>query len=134
MKPSDSSKQSKKKYQKRKGFEIKFYENILKERPDCVNVLIPLGDAYTRKGFYQEGLAVDKRLVELKPDDPTVHYNFACSLSLCDRGKAALEVLKKAVLFGYDDFAYMKKDTDLENVRKLPTFGTFFAKLKKLKG
>lgn len=119
---------------KRKDFEIRFYEDILKERPDCVNVLIPLGDAYTRKGFYQEGLSIDRKLVKLKPNDPTVYYNLACSLSLCGLEKEAFEMLKKAVLFGYDDFAYMLKDADLENVRKLPGFKTFFLKLKRLKG
>lgn len=123
-----------KKSARRKDFEIRFYENILKERPDCVNVLIPLGDAYTRKGFYQEGLAVDRKLVKLKPNDPIVYYNLACSLSLCGQQKEALETLKKAVLFGYDDFEYMRKDADLANVRKLPGFKTFFLKLKRLKG
>jgi len=118
---------------KRKDFEIRFYEDILKERPDCVNVLIPLGDAYTRKRLYQEGLAVDRKLVKLKPADPLVYYNLACSLSLCGQEKEALAVLKKAVFFGYDDFSYMRKDPDLENVRKLPDFEKFFSKLQRLK-
>ena len=117
---------------KRKDFEIKFYENILKERPDFVNVLILLGDVYTKKGFYREGLAVDKRLAKLKPDDPLIHYNLACSLSLSGRPKEALEELKKAILFGYDDFSYINKDYDLKNLRELPEFKMFCAKLKKL--
>ena len=62
-----------------------------------------------------------------------VHYNFACSLSLVGKPKEALEELKKAVLFGYDDFSYIDKDGDLDNLRKLPEFKSFFAKLKKLK-
>ena len=84
----------------RKDFEIKFYEDILKKHPDFVNVLISLGDTYTRKGLHQEGLAVDKKLVSLKPDDPIVHYNLACSLSLTGQVKEALSELKRAVLLG----------------------------------
>src|SRR4030042_6335077 len=100
---------------RRKDFEMRFYEGILKERPDCVNVLIPLGDAYTRKGLHQEGLAIDERLVRLRPHDPIVHYNLACSLSLVGKTKEALRLLKKAILLGYDDFAHLDKDADLDN-------------------
>jgi tetratricopeptide (TPR) repeat protein len=118
---------------KKKDFEIKFYEGLVKERPNFFEALSLLGDAYTRKGFYKEGLEVDKRLVELKPEDPIVHYNLACSLSLVKDVEGAFKELKKAVLLGYDDFSYILKDPDLENVRKHPQFEEFFSKLKKLK-
>ena len=67
---------------KRKDFEIRFYEGIIEERPNFINALLSLGDIYTKKGFYQEGLAVDRKLIGLLPQDPIVHYNFACSLVL----------------------------------------------------
>jgi len=118
---------------RRKDFEIKFYESILKECPNFVNVLISLGDSYTRKGFYQEGLAVDIKLAELKPDDPFVRYNLACSLSLLDRPREALKELKRAVLIGYEEFSYMLRDPDLEKVRELTEFKIFFSKLNKLR-
>jgi len=118
---------------KKKDFEIRFYEGILKERPNFINVLISLGDIYTRKGFYEEGLAVDRKLANLKPEDPIVHYNLACSLSLLGEAKKSLEELKKAVLLGYNELAYVMKDSDLENVRKMPEFKKFFSKLEKLR-
>jgi len=118
---------------KRKNFEIKFYENLLQQRPDFIDVLIPLGDIYTSRGFYLEGLAVDKKLAQLLPNDPTVYYNLACSLSLVSQTEKALIKLKKAVLFGYDEFSFMSKDPDLENVRKLAGYKIFFSKLKRLK-
>ena len=118
---------------KRKNFEIRFYESLLKKNPNFISVLVSLGDAYTKKGFYEEGLAVDFRLAFLKADDPIVRYNLACSLSLLGKLKESLKELKKAVLLGYNEFSYILKDSDLENVRKLPEFETFFVKLKKLK-
>lgn len=118
---------------KKKDFEITFYENLAKERPNFVNVLVSLGDAYTRKGFYHEGLAVDRKLARLKPDDPIIHYNLACSLSLMEKPNEALKGLKRAILFGYNDFSYIREDPDLKNLRKLPEFEVFFAKLKRLK-
>ncbi len=118
---------------RRKDFEIFFYENILKERPEFVNALISLGDAYTRRGLYQEGLAVDRKLASLRPDDPIVHYNLACSLSLVGNPEESLKELKKAILLGYDDFSYILEDVDLKNVRELAEFQIFFRKLTKSK-
>lgn len=118
---------------KKKDFEIKFYESLLEKRPNFVEALISLGDAYTRKGFYHEGLEVDRRLAQLKPDDPIVHYNLACSLSLVGEFEQAFKELKRAVLFGYEDFSYMLKDPDLENARKHPQFNDFFEKVKRIK-
>ena len=117
---------------KKKSFEIIFYEKLLKKRPNFVQALSCLGEAYTRKGLYEEGLNIDKKLVELRPQDPIVHYNLACSLSLVGEPQEAFEELKKAVLLGYDDFSYILKDPDLENVRKLPSFSDFFHKIIKI--
>jgi tetratricopeptide (TPR) repeat protein len=118
---------------KKKDFEIKFYESLLEKKPNFVEALISLGDAYTRKGFYQEGLEVDRRIAQLKPDDPIVHYNLACSLSLVGEIEQAFKEVKKAVLFGYEDFPYMLKDPDLENIRSHPQFNNFFEKIKRIK-
>jgi len=118
---------------RRKPFEVRFYENLLKGHPNFVEVLISLGDIYTKKGFYREGLAVDRKLADLRPEDPIVHYNLACSLSLLGEVKEAMLYLKKAVLLGYDEFEYILKDPDLENIRKLPEFNKFFNKLKIIK-
>jgi len=118
---------------KRKDFEILFYEKLLEKRPNFIQALSCLGEAYTRKGFYEEGLKIDRKLVQLKPEDPIVHYNLSCSLSLLGKTEEALEELKKAVLLGYDDFSYLLEDPDLENVRKLPTFLEFFRKITRMK-
>ena len=99
-------------------FEISFYENLVKEKPDFVEALIPLGDAYTKRGQYKKGLEVDKRLVKLKPKNHLVHYNLACSYSLLKMVDQTLNALKKAIDLGYRDFAFMEADPDLENARK----------------
>ncbi|MFA5271165.1 MAG: hypothetical protein WC412_02340 [Candidatus Omnitrophota bacterium] len=117
----------------KKDFEIKFYEGLLLKTPNFFHALASLGDAYTRKGFYQEGLEVDRKLVNMKPEDPIVHYNFACSLSLSGDIDEAFKELKRAVLLGYDDFSYIVKDPDLENLRKHDRFNDFFSKIKSLR-
>ena len=103
-------------------FEIAFYEGVVKTRPDYIEALVPLAEAYTRKGLYQKGMEIDKRLVKLCPDDPFVYYNLACSYALLARKKEALVTLRKAVEFGYADFTHMRKDQDLKSLHGEPGF------------
>jgi len=109
-------------------FEISFYEKLLRKNPDFTNALVALGDAYTRRGRYREGLAIDKRLVKLKPEDPTVHYNLACSYSLLKMADSSLSALKIAIHLGYCDFAFVDKDPDLEFIRKDPRYKELISK------
>ena len=116
---------------KNRNLEITFYEELVKTRPDFTEALTCLGNAYTKKGLFKEGLEIDLRLIRLKPDDPIVHYNLACSYSLLGEIDKSLESLKKAVLLGYDDFLYLMKDKDLEELRKDARFNKFMEKVKK---
>ncbi len=102
--------------------EIDFYKGILEDKPDFVEALYALGDAYTRAGFYKEGLEVDKKLSQMRPQDPVVFYNLACSYSLVGDLDQALKSLKKAIVLGYADFSYMDNDPDLENLRRDPRY------------
>ena len=99
-------------------FEIAFYENIIKETPGFIEALTAIGDLYTKAGYWQKGLEVDLKLSVLRPEDPVVFYNLACSYALLNQTRAALNALSKAIEFGYDDFAHLKADTDLENLLK----------------
>ncbi len=103
-------------------FEISFYEDLLKENPDFLDALIALGDAYTKSGRYREGLEIDRRLAKLKPDDPVIHYNLACSYSLLKMSDLSLEALEKAIHLGYQEFDFMEQDPDLEFIRKDPRY------------
>jgi tetratricopeptide (TPR) repeat protein len=116
---------------KSRNLEITFYEELVKTRPDFTEALTCLGNAYTKKGLFKKGLEIDLRLMQLKPDDPIVHYNLACSYSLLGEVDKSLESLKKAVLLGYDDFVYLVKDKDLEELRKDQRFNKFMEKVKK---
>lgn len=114
---------------KEDNFEIKFYEGILKDNPDFVECLAALGDLYTKKGFYEKGLKVDLRLAKLKPEDPVVLYNLACSYSLVKDLDKAFVMIKKAVKYGYNDFRHMKKDHDLDNLRSDKRFQRYYTKI-----
>ncbi len=105
-----------------KDFELLFFERLIEKNPNYVEGLIPLAEAYTRRGMYEKGLQIDKRLVKLKKEDPIVHYNLACSLALVGEKNRAIAALKKAIGLGYHDFEHLKQDGDLKNLREDPRF------------
>lgn len=110
-------------------FEITFYERLLANDPDFVDALAALGEAYTRRGWYEKGLAVDQKLCQLKAKEPIVWYNLACSYSLLERPDDAVQALRQAIKLGYDDFEYLGKDPDLEPLRRSPKFRRFLETL-----
>jgi len=65
--------------------EIGFMEGVVQRDPRFVEALQILGDDYTRRGKFHEGLKIDEQLVELRPQDPTMLYNLACSYTLTRR-------------------------------------------------
>jgi tetratricopeptide (TPR) repeat protein len=108
-------------------FEIHFYEKLLAAYPDFVDVLMPLGHAYTRRGLYDKGLAVDLRLTHLRGNDPVTWYNLACSYSLLNHIDESLEALRRACELGYRNVSELHKDPDLSNVRQSPKYRQFLA-------
>lgn len=112
-------------------FEIGFYENVLKGAPDFIEALTALGDLYTKAGHWQKGLDVDIRLAKLRPEDPMVQYNLACSYALLNQNQLSLAALTKAIECGYDDFEYLKNDADLENLFKDPDVVHYIRELEK---
>ncbi len=112
-------------------FEIAFYEGLLKKLPDFVNALSALGDAYTKRGRFQDGLRVDQRLAQLKPKDPLVYYNLACSYSLLQMPGECLAALRSALRLGYRDFRFMEQDKDLAFIRQDPRYRTLLSRYRR---
>ncbi len=103
-------------------FEISFLEGVLKHRPNYIDALAPLAEAYTRRGLFEKGLEIDKRLAFLCQDDPVVHYNLACSYVLSGYTAKALTALRRAVRLGFTDLGHLQKDPDLKPLREYPPF------------
>ena len=111
-------------------FEIEFYEAVHRRCPGYVDVVGLLGGLYTKVGRIADGLKMDRKLVRLEPDNPTAHYNLACSLALCKKRPDALKSLRKAVSLGYDDLDWMEQDPDLEILKNDPEFRQLLSQLK----
>ncbi len=103
-------------------FELTFFSAVLDRVPDYADALQAHSGNLTAKGLVKEGLAVDRALVELRPNDPDVRYNLACRYALLRQPDLAVATLREAVELGYRDFRYMIQDRDLDSVRKDPRF------------
>ena len=103
-------------------FELDFFGGVLTRQPDYVDVLRVMGNLLTLKGRFAEGLQVDKRLVQLRPNDAFAHYNLACSYALLKRPEQSIKTLRRAIELGYLDFRYMREDHDLDSIRHDPRF------------
>ncbi|MDB6129690.1 MAG: hypothetical protein JWM04_797 [Verrucomicrobiales bacterium] len=113
--------------------EISFLEGIVRRDPCYVEALQILGDDYTRRGKITEGLRIDLKLADLRPEDPLVHYNLACSYSLLDEPELGLLSLQTSLKNGYTDFKWLTRDPDLRNVRRHPLYKKIRSQIRTLK-
>jgi Flp pilus assembly protein TadD len=112
--------------------EIGFMEGVVRRAPEVIEALQILGDDYTRRGRYAEGLKLDEQLARLRPGDALVHYNLACSYSLTEQFAAAAAALHRALDLGYRDFKWLTKDPDLATFRKHSLYKKIRARVKSM--
>ena len=112
---------------------IEFLEGVIRRDPQYVEALQLLGDNYTQRGKFENGLKVDEQLSQLEPRNPLVFYNLACSYSLTGQVDAAASALDKALALGYRDFKWLAEDPDLHDLRKQPVYRRIRAKLRLMK-
>jgi tetratricopeptide (TPR) repeat protein len=112
---------------------IDFMEGVVKRDPGYVEALQILGDDYTRRGKFVAGLKVDEQLSQLRPEDPVVQYNLACSYSLTGNFNQAAASLEKAIDLGYRDFKWLGQDPDLAGLREHPVYKSIRAKIRRVK-
>ncbi len=112
-------------------FEVMLLEQARNERPDDFEVLVRLGELYSRRGQVEDGLDIDTHLVELAPADPIVRYNLACSLAMSGQIEDAFLALGEALRLGYDDLPHLLGDEDLLTLRDDPRFDAIVARLRR---
>jgi tetratricopeptide (TPR) repeat protein len=112
--------------------QIDFMEGIVRRDPGYVDALQILGDDYTRRGQFAAGLRVDEQLAQLRPENPIVHYNLACSYSLTGNFNQAAAALDRAIALGYRDFKWLNRDPDLAEFRGHPLFKQLRAKIRRV--
>ena len=109
--------------------EISFLEGVVQRDRNYVEALQLLGDDETKRGRLYDGLAIDRKLARLCPQDPLVFYNLACSYSLTGEFRKSANSLRKALAHGYRDFKWLRQDPDLEPLRRQPVFSRIEAEI-----
>jgi hypothetical protein len=122
QKSSDREKRLTPQQERDVDIEIGFIEGVVRRDPQYVDALQILGDNYTRRGRFADGLKIDEQLSTLMPGDALVHYNLACSCALTDQPERAVASLHRALDLGYRDFKWLRRDPDLRGIRRHPLY------------
>ena len=118
--------QSPEKYQ----FEVQFFESIYQKNPADSSVVELLAHLYTKLGRISDGLRMDRKMIRLQPENPTAHYNLACSLALKNRKSEAVKALRDAIAYEYSDWDWLLQDPDLETLHDYSPFQDLLAEYK----
>ena len=68
-------------------------------------------------GRIEEAKAEAAKAIELSPGDPLMMYNSACFYSRLGEKQLAIEMLKKSIAAGLEDYDWIKTDPDFDNIR-----------------
>ncbi len=96
-------------------------EQIVKV-PEDARARSLLAVLYALLGRTEDSIREMQFATTLRPSDPTLAYNCACTYSQLGKKAEALESLKKAWQLGYRDADWVRKDPDLEILYGDPEF------------
>ena len=101
---------------------VKFFSKYLEDNLDDSRARILYANSLLINGDVKKAREEITTALTLNPDDNVMLYNAACAYARINEKELAINTLKKIVLAGYEDFDWMKKDPDLENIRNEPEF------------
>ena len=73
-------------------------------------------------GKVEEAKTEGDNALELSFNDPIMMYYGACLYSRLSEPKRAIDLLTSAVKNGYENFEWIKRDPDFENIRNEPGY------------
>ena len=96
---------------------IKVYSRYLYQHPDDSRAHMLYALDLLLIGNNEEAKVEAAKAVELNPTDPLMQYNASCFYSRLGEKQLAIETLKNAMTAGYQDYEWIKRDSDLDNIR-----------------
>ncbi len=120
-----------------KGIFNENVENAIAEFTNAMNKDPNYAEAYSaRAGAYmlqkKNNKALDdlKKAKEIKPDSASIRYNLACVHSLMGNTDYGLDELDAALSKGFSDYDSLRRDPDINNLRKSREFQKILEKHK----
>jgi len=90
--------------------------------PDDPTLRIEIGNGFLEEGRCARAAKEYERALAIAPESPVAWYNLACALSRLEEPDRAVEALRRALEFGFDDLDWLKQDPDLDNLREHPAY------------
>jgi len=98
------------------------YRRYLLKHPDDARAHLFFALTLLEDGNIDESKNEADKAIELNPTDPLMQYNTACFYSNVGEKNLAIDTLKNAMAAGYQDYEWIKRDSDLDNIRNEPKF------------
>ncbi|HLW82873.1 MAG TPA: protein kinase [Candidatus Acidoferrales bacterium] len=106
---------------------IEALENQLRQFPDDVRARILLGNFLATFGQADEAVRHVRIAVAMRPSEPNVLYNAACTYGLLQMKKEALDTFRRCLEAGYSNADWCTKDPDLKILHDDPEFKRLIA-------
>lgn len=97
-------------------------ERYIAHFPNEARAHIFLANAYATLGEPEKAKEAGSNALKLSPNDPVMMYNAACLYSQLNEQDLAIYWLKKSFELGRRDLEWVKRDTDLDNIRNHPEY------------
>jgi non-specific serine/threonine protein kinase len=94
----------------------------LSNHPDDGRAHMIFGVFLAQAGKSVEAKVEAAKALDLNPFDPLMQYNGACFYARAGEKHLAVESLKNAIIAGYGNFEWLKRDPDLEGIRNDPGY------------
>jgi len=109
---------------------IGYYRLAIQKRPDYMKAHLQLANAFTKSGELDQAISVYKKTLRLRPNFDLAYYNIASLYSRLNKRKEANQWLKKSVDAGYDDWALIISDPNLEAIRQTDAYLKIISSIK----
>ncbi len=101
---------------------IKFFPDFLLRYPEDARARMFYATDLSSVGRIEEAKSEAAKALELSPGDTVMLYNAACFYAQLGEKKLAVDTLKNAVVSGWQDYGWIKRDPDFESIRNEPEY------------
>ena len=98
------------------------FPRYLQGHPDDGRAHMLLGIFFVYAGRNEEAKAEAAKALALNPADPLMLYNGACFYARIGEKRLALESLRNAFISGYQNYDWIKTDSDFDSIRSEPEY------------
>lgn len=101
---------------------LRMFPRYLLQHPDDARAHMLNAVMLAQAGRTEEAKAEAAKAIELSPGDTVGMYNAACFYSQLGDKRLALNALKDSIIAGWVDYEWIKRDPDLDILRKEPEY------------